>query len=159
VSVCYNDPNEYKVITMLRKSSIWKLLSLCLLAQTGAALAQTKPSEAPPKLERIEEGSDTPITVTPKRESPRSISEKKEGGQTKEVTVKSGKSTYTMKGTNPASVTQTGDGVGSTLRPPQWKVLEFDLSRKKQTERDAEAAEAAAAAPPAPVPPPPPPAK
>lgn len=151
--------DEFKVNIMLRKSSIWKLLSLCLLAQAGAAFAQSTPSSAPPKLERIEEGSDTPITVTPKKESNRSVSEKRDGGQVKEVTVKSGKSVYTMKGANPASVTQTGDGAGSTLRPPQWKVLEFDLAKKKQKERDEEAAAAAAAAPPAPVPPPPPPAK
>jgi hypothetical protein len=57
-----------------------------------------------------------------------------------------------MKGAAPGSVVQTGDNTGSTLRPPQWKVLEFDLSRKKQ--KTGEAVDAATAD----APPPPPPA-
>ena len=144
---------------MLRTSPALKLLAALLLANAGTALAQTKPSEAPPKLERVEEGSDAPITIVPKRDERRNIKETRDGGQVKEVQVKSGKSTYTMKGSNPASVTETSVGTGSTLRPPQWQVLEFDLSKKKQAQRDEEAAAAAAAAPPAAVPPPPPPAK
>ena len=144
---------------MTRTSPALKLLALFLLANAGPALAQTKPSEAPPRLERIEEGSDTPVTIVPKREQQRQVKETKDGGQVKEVQVKSGKSTYTMKGRNPASVNETSVGTGSTLRPPQWQVLEFDLSKKKQAQRDEEAAAAAAAAPPANVPPPPPIAK
>lgn len=144
---------------MMRTSPALKLLALFLLANAGSALAQTKPSDAPPKLERIEEGSDTPVTIVPKREQQRQVRETKDGGQVKEVQVKSGKSTYTMKGSNPGSVNETSVGTGSTLRPPQWQVLEFDLSKKKQAQRDEEAAAAAAAAPPANVPPPPPLAK
>lgn len=140
---------------MMRTSPALKLLALFLLAHAGSALAQTRPSDAPPKLERIEEGSDTPVTIVPKRDQQRKIKETKDGGQVKEVQVTSGKSTYTMKGSNPASVAENSVGTGSTLRPPQWKVLEFDLSKKKQAQRDEEAAAAAAAAPPAPVPPPP----
>ena len=143
---------------MLRTSPALKLLAALLLANAGTAIAQTKPSEAPPKLERVEEGSDAPITIVPKRDERRNIKETRDGGQVKEVQVKSGKSVYTMKGANPASVTENSVGTGSTLRPPQWKVLEFDLSKKKQAQRDEEAAAAAAAAPPAAVPPPPPPA-
>ena len=144
---------------MMRTSPALKLLALFLLAHAGSALAQTKPSDAPPKLERIEEGSDTPVTIVPKREQQRQVKETRDGGQVKEVQVTSGKSTYTMKGTNPGSVNETSVGTGSTLRPPQWQVLEFDLSKKKQAQRDEEAAAAAAAAPPANVPPPPPIAK
>ena len=144
---------------MTRTSPALKLLALFLLAHAGSALAQTKPSDAPPKLERIEEGSDTPVTIVPKREQQRQVKETRDGGQVKEVQVTSGKSTYTMKGTNPGSVNETSVGTGSTLRPPQWQVLEFDLSKKKQAQRDEEAAAAAAAAPPANVPPPPPIAK
>ena len=148
-----------KVTIMTRTSPALKLLALFLLANAGSALAQTKPSDAPPRLERIEEGSDTPVTIVPKRDQQRQIKETKDGGQVKEVQVKSGKSTYTMKGSNPGSVNETSVGTGSTLRPPQWQVLEFDLSKKKQAQRDEEAAAAAAAAPPANVPPPPPPAR
>ena len=113
---------------MMRTSPALKLLALFLLAHAGSALAQTRPSDAPPKLERIEEGSDTPVTIVPKRDQQRKIKETKDGGQVKEVQVTSGKSTYTMKGSNPASVAENSVGTGSTLRPPQWKVLEFDLS-------------------------------
>lgn len=141
---------------MLRTSHALKLLAAVLLANAGAAMAQTKPSEAPPKLERVEEGADAPVTIVPKRDERRKVRETRDGGQVKEVQVQSGNSTYTMKGKNPASVTETSVGMGSTLRPPQWQVLEFDLSKKKQAQRDEEAAAAAAAAPPAPVPPPPP---
>lgn len=144
---------------MTRTSPALKLLALFLLANAGSALAQTKPSDAPPKLERIEEGTDTPVTIVPKRDQQRQVKETRDGGQVKEVQVKSGKSTYTMKGSKPGSVNETSVGTGSTLRPPQWQVLEFDLSKKKQTQRDEEAAAAAAAAPPANVPPPPPLAK
>lgn len=145
-----------KVIIMPRTSSTWKLLAICLLAQAGLAVAQTKPGEAPPKLERVEEGSDTPVTIVPKRDERRRIKEQRDGGRITEVEVKSGKSTYSMKGADPGSVSSNNEGTGSTLRPPQWQVLEFDLSKKKQAQREEEAAAAAAAAPPAPVPPPPP---
>lgn len=137
---------------MLRSSSLYKLLSLCLLAHAGIALAQQKPAEAPPKLEVIEEGSDSPITVTPPKTGGSKVTEKKEGGRTTEVKVKSGKSSYTMQGANPSAVSERG-GTGSTLKPPQWTALEFDLTKKKKT--DKEAVPDTADAPP----PPPPPAK
>lgn len=153
---CYNGLNIYKV-TIMRKSAIWKLLAAGVFAQSAIALAQTAPSQAPPKLERIEESKDAEITITPRRDA-RAITEKREGGQVKEVQVTTGKSTYSMKGANPATAsTGNAEGAGSTLRTPQWQILEFDLSKKKQSEREAEAAAAAAAAPPAVVPPPPPP--
>jgi hypothetical protein len=142
---------------MVRTSSVGKILMLGMLAHASFALAQQAqqpPSSAPPKLERIEEGSDTPITVTPQQRGGAKVNEKREGGRVTEVQVTSGKSSYTMKGTAPGSVVQTGDSTGSTLRPPQWKVMEFDLFKKKQTDReDADAATANA-----PPPPPPPPA-
>ena len=136
---------------MLRKPVILTSLSLCLLAHAGFALAQKKPSEAPPKLDIIEPGSDTPVTVTPPTTGAARITEKKEGGRTTEVKVKSGKSQYTMKANNPASTAAPGAVQGGTLRPPQWTVLEFDLNKKKKA-----APESATEA--APVPPPPAPA-
>ncbi|MES2758626.1 MAG: hypothetical protein V4693_14730 [Pseudomonadota bacterium] len=105
-------------------------------------------------MERIEEGSDIPATITSKDRSPVKVTEKRDGGRVTEVEVTSGKSTYTMKANPAGAVAQPGDPASGTLRPPQWKVLEFDLFRKKQTER--EAAEAAAAGVTAEAPPPPP---
>ena len=133
---------------MLRTSTVPKIAALCLLAAASLAHAQQTPSSAPPKLERIEEGSDTPITVTPPKNQ-KKVTEKRENGQTKEVTVSTGKSTYTMTGKSPTAVAQPGNSGG--LNPPQWKVMEFDLGKKK---KNTEAPEEAAS--PASVPPPPP---
>ena len=143
---------------MARTTTVGKILLLGMLACASLAQAQQAQqsqqpsSSAPPKLERIEEGTDTPITVTPQQRSGARINEKREGGRVTEVQVTTGNSSYTMKGAVPGSATQTGDATGSTLRPPQWKVLEFDLSKKKQKEgEDADAATADAPPPPLPA--------
>ena len=133
---------------MLRTPVLLKFLSLCLLAHAGLAMAQQKPSEAPPKLDVIEQGSDTPITVTPPKSGGAKVTEKKEGGRVTEVKVKTGKSSYTMKAGNPAATSHPGATQSSALKPPQWSVLEFDLGKKKKT--DSEVPE------PTPAPPPPP---
>jgi hypothetical protein len=138
---------------MARTVGIGKILLLGMLAHVSLAQAQQTPSSAPPKLERIEEGSEAPITVTPQQRNANQITEKREGGRVTEVEVKSGKSSYTMKANPPGAISQPGDATGSTLRPPQWKVLEFDLFKKKQ--KEGEEADAGTAA----APPPPPPSK
>lgn len=148
---------------MLRTSSLWKILSLCLIAHVGAAFAQTaptparpatptpaKPSEAPPKLEIIE--PDTParptINATPKSaRGGTKITEKKEGGRVTEVKVQAGRSNYTMKPNTPAGNAQIGDvQSGNGIRPPQWTVMEFGPGKKKTAEETA--AETADAPPP-----------
>jgi hypothetical protein len=144
---------------MLRTSTLTKLLSVCLFAQAGVALAQqtppAKPAETPPKLEIIEEGSDQPITVTPPATGGGAkITEKKEGGRVTEAKVKTGKSSYSMKGKHPASVAEGGNGPGSTLGTPQWTVLEFDLNKKKKTDKEGVPATADAPPPPPPATPP-----
>jgi hypothetical protein len=134
---------------MLRTPAVFTSLTLCLLTHAGMATAQQKPSEAPPKLEVIEQGSDTPITVTPPKSAGTKITEKKEGGRVTEVKVKSGNSSYTMKPNVPAGNAQPGDAQSSAFRAPQWTVLEFDLNKKKKTDR--ENVPEAADAPPPPV--------
>ena len=141
---------------MARITSVGKFLLLGMLAHASLVQAQqTPPAQTPPKLERIEEGSDTPVTITPQQRGKQKIVEKRDGGRVTEVQVTTGKSSYTMKAPTPGSVNDQADLAGSKLRPPQWKVLEFDLNGKKK--RDAEAAAAAAAEAPvlAPAPPPP----
>jgi hypothetical protein len=132
---------------MPRPFSCWKILSLCLLAHAGLATAQQPPSEAPPKLERIEPGSDTPATTVPDRGRTKII-EKKQGGQVTEVQVQSGKSRYTMK-PRPPGTARPGDTESTSLRGPQWEVLEFDLGKKK---KGAAGTPTAADAPPPPAP-------
>ena len=125
---------------MMRTSTLWPFLALPLLACSAIASAQTpaKPSEAPPQLERIEEMGEAPITVAPAA-AKQQITEKREAGVTSEVKVTSGGSTYYMK---PAAGADQANG--NALRGPQWKVLEFDLGKKKQKQRDEEAADAPA---------------
>ncbi|MES2148225.1 MAG: hypothetical protein V4508_00390 [Pseudomonadota bacterium] len=137
---------------MLRTTAFPKLAALALLAVAGLAQAQKSPSSAPPKLERIEEGSDTPITVTPPKASERKITEKRENGVVTEVKVKSGKSSYIMKPNVPAGNAVPGDAQSSAIRAPQWQVMEFDLGGKKK-KTDKEDVDAGT------VPPPPPPTK
>lgn len=140
---------------MARTTSVWKILLPGMLAHVSLAQAQQTPSSAPPRMERVEEGSDTPITVTPQQRNAKKITEKREGGRVTEVQVTTGKSSYTMKANPPDAISQPGDTASGTFRPPQWKVLEFDFGKKKQKERE----EAAAAEATATAPPPPPPAK
>jgi len=137
-----------KVTIMLRPTSRSTLLALLLAAQAGAALAQQSgtqapPNQAPPKLERIEPGSDVPATaILPKRGT--TINETRDGGQVTEVEVTSGGSHYYMK---PNS--QPGNAQTNSIRAPQWKVGEFDLSGKRKATSDSTPAAAD-------VPPPPP---
>ncbi|MES2743567.1 MAG: hypothetical protein V4754_21815 [Pseudomonadota bacterium] len=135
---------------MIRTAHILPLFLLSLLAATGPARAQTQ-NAAPPKLEQIEEGSDTPITVTAKPNTGRSISEKREQGRVTEVKVQSGKSSYTLKPNTPAGSALPGDMTGSANRGPQWQVMEFDLGKKKTKAHDEETADAPAPPPPAPA--------
>lgn len=111
------------------------LLALFLAAQAGFAAAQQSnsqpaPSQAPPRLDRIEPGSDVPATnIPPKRGT--EIKETRVGGQVTEVEVNAGGSHYYMKPNNQPGNAQTG-----SIRAPTWKVGEFDLSGKRKGAAD-----------------------
>lgn len=139
---------------MLRTPRLLTLLSLCVLAPAAFAQAQQKPSEAPPKLQVVDEGADAPLKVERPRQGGTKIVEKKVGGKVTEVTVKAGPSTYTMKPHDPPGNAQPGDGQSPDIRAPQWTIFEFDLfGKKKGGDKDAAPADADAAAAPAPPPP------
>jgi hypothetical protein len=128
-----------KVNIMLRTRLSIKLLPLCLLGISALAGAQQTqgqpqsqpPSDKPPKLERIEPGSDVPATTIPPRGGTQ-IKEKKQGGQVTEVEVQAGPSHYTMRPNTPAGNAQPGTAEAGSVRAPQWQVLEFDLNRKRK---------------------------
>jgi hypothetical protein len=134
---------------MLRTS----ILGITLFS-AGLALAQApaSPSSAPPqqKLEPVEE-SDTPITGKPKPAPPRGrVKEKTRQTETgTETEVDTGRTSYTVK-----QKTRPGDPTGDVRGTTSFKVLEFDLNRKKKPD-DKDAAPAAAAEK-ASAPPPPP---
>jgi hypothetical protein len=143
------------VNTMPRISPRLKFLTLCLSAYAGlvGAQQQTPPSDAPPKLERIEPGSDVPATTVPQRGRTQII-EKKQGGEVKEVEVISGKSHYILRPNRPPGNAVPGSAESGSVGGPMWPVMQFDLGNRKKSEAAAEGAAAAAD-----VPPPPPPAR
>jgi hypothetical protein len=120
---------------MTRISTLWPALLLTLSAHT--AFAQSTPSQAPPKLEKIEEIADDPITVTAKPTQESKITEKRDNsGNVTEATVKSGPSTYTLKPNRPVGTSVPGDAMSGNNRGPQWTVMEFDLGKKKKTTKE-----------------------
>jgi hypothetical protein len=144
-----------KVNIMSRSRLITTLLPLGLLAWTSLAGAQqqqtpsqtqtppqtqTSPSDRPPRLERIEPGSDVPATTIPPKGGTQ-IKERKEGGVVTEVDVQAGPSHYTMRPANPPGNAQPGTvEANQATRAPQWQVLEFDLNRKRKQNGEAAAA-------------------
>jgi hypothetical protein len=144
---------------MSRTTTCLTTLALCLLAHAGLASAQqqpTPPSDKPPKLERIEPGSDVPATTIPQQGRTQIIEKKKEGGQVTEVEVRSGKSHYVVRPNNPVGNAVPGSAESGSVGSPQWKVLDFDLNRKRKEGATGGAAEGGEAAPAAANVPPPP---
>jgi len=135
---------------MLRPISRPALLALLLVSQAGLALAQQSgtqapPNQAPPKLERIEPGSDVPATTIPPKRGTEIKEYRAEGGAVTEVEVRSGGSHYYLQPNN-----QPGNAQTNSIRAPTWKVGEFDLSGKRKAAADA--VPAAADVPPPPLP-------
>lgn len=118
------------------------------LSAASPVVAQQTPSSAPPQLERIEPGSDTPVTITPQNKTKNKISQSKDGGRVKEVQVSAGGSNYTMKGVRPGSVAEMNAQGGTTVQPPQWKILEFDMNKKKKSDPEAAGSDNTVNAPP-----------
>ena len=135
---------------MKRTLTLWTALALSLSAHTALAQQQTKPSDAPPKLEKIEEVGDDSINVTAKPTPERQITEKRDnGGRVTEVKVKSGPSTYTVRPANTTGTALPGDAVGSANHGPMWTVLEFDSKKKKKAAEDEGSTDTEAPPPPA----------
>ncbi|MYN46879.1 hypothetical protein GTP23_17700 [Pseudoduganella sp. FT93W] len=133
---------------MLRTSTLWPALLLTLSAHS--AFAQSTPSQAPPKLEKLEEVTEDPITVTSKQGPETKITERRDNtGKVVEATVKSGPSTYTVRPNHPAGTALPGDAMGGANRGPQWTVMEFDLGKKKKKTAEDEGAAETTTPPPA----------
>ena len=121
---------------MARINPLWKVLSLCALASAGFASAQqpatTKPSQQPPQLERIEPGSDVPVTTVPEGQRV-TITERRQNGEVVEADVQSGRSHYNMKPNKLPGNAQVGDATGQSIRAPTWTLLQFGNAKKKET--------------------------
>jgi hypothetical protein len=134
---------------MKRISLLWPALLLTLGA--NAAFAQSTPSQAPPKLEKIEEVADDAVTITSKQQQKNEtqIAERRDSsGNVVETTVKSGPSTYTLRPAQSNGTALPGDRTGGPLRGAQWTIMEFDLGQKKKKTVDEEPADTSAPPPP-----------
>lgn len=118
---------------MMRTTLFYQIILACT-ALPLLASAQT-PAEAPPRLEKLQEGEQPGITIS-KPEGERKITQKREQGRVTEVKVRSGKSEYYLKPNNPAGSALRGDAQSSEMRAPQWKIKEFDLGSKKINKND-----------------------
>ena len=134
--------------TSFRLPLLASSLTLLLAAQAGPASAQSAQSaqtaqqpaqppqnQAPPKLERVDPNSDLPASNIPSR-ARSEIKETRDGGQVTEVEVTSSGSHYYMKPNNPPGNAVPGSVTGNSIRAPQWKVGEFDLSGKRKASNE-----------------------
>ncbi|MBI3285889.1 MAG: hypothetical protein HYZ65_13720 [Burkholderiales bacterium] len=98
---------------------------LACLSTTAMAQAAGKPDATPPKLEKLEEGPDSGITIS-KPESKNKITEKRSNsGKVTEVHVKSGNSSYVLKADPEVGNAPKGTVQGDANRAAQWTILEF----------------------------------
>jgi hypothetical protein len=121
---------------MLRFPSRLTLIALALAAHGSLALAQqsaaqSTPSQAPPKLQNVEPGSDIPATNIPPRRGTQIDEKRTDQGQVTEVEVTAGGSHYTMKPNNLPGNAVPGSVTGNQVTGPQWTVKTFDLSGKR----------------------------
>lgn len=133
---------------MKRTSLIWSLLA------AGAALSLTLPATAqqspntpadPQKLEKVEDFTAPAVTISPKGRE-QTITQHREQGKVKDVTVKTGNTSYNIKANDQPGSIQPGEGQSTAIKVPTWKVMEFDLGGHK----DKAPAEVAPVPPPAP---------
>ena len=133
----------------MRTIKFWPTLAVCAAAFTPIlASAQQPPDPSPPRLEKLEEGSDPGITIR-KPEGSKKITEKRDHGKVTEIKVQSGKSAYVLKPNEPAGSAMPGDAESSANRAAQFPVLEFGSPHPG---KEAEPPETLAPAPPPPTP-------
>lgn len=151
--VCYNTytvSNNNKVFLIIMRSfkvRVWPIAGLCVAVFATPLLAsaqQAAKDAPPPKMEKLEE-SEAPAVMIRKPSSEQKATEKREKGKVTQVKVQSGKSTYYLKPNDQPGSALPGDTESSTMRAPQWQVMEFDFTRRKDVK---EADTGAALAPP-----------
>ena len=115
------------------------LASPLAIAQQPQAAPSAQPAPPPPELEKLEEGEAPAVTIKrPGDDAPsgNSIKERRDHGQTKEIEVKSGPSTYYVRPNPQLGGSTPGDAQSPPPSSAQWKVGEFDWGVKKPQEGD-----------------------
>jgi hypothetical protein len=105
----------------------------------------TAPGDAPPQLEKLEEGEAPAVTI-PGREPRHSITETRDRGTVTNIRVESGNSTYYIRPQSSVGSALPGDGQSTVTRPAQWQILEWESGSKNQAPQG----DAAATVPPPP---------
>ncbi|NUU03227.1 hypothetical protein [Herbaspirillum robiniae] len=139
----------------MKPSKVWSKESLAaaLLCLAGLASplagAQTppgivaQPAPPPPELEKLEEGEPPAVTIRKPGDQGNSggnsIKEQRDHGQTKEIEVHSGPSTYYMRPNKNLGGSTPGDAQSAPPTSAQWKVGEFDWGVKKKPQQDGDA--------------------
>lgn len=141
----------------MKPSLVWSKESLaaallCVSAGLAAPLAvaqqppagiAAQPAPPPPELEKLEEGEPPAVTIRKPGDdgssSGNSIKEQRDHGETKEIEVKSGPSTYYMRPNKNHGGSTPGDAQSAPATSAQWKVGEFDWGVKKKPQQDGDA--------------------
>ncbi|KAF1041595.1 MAG: hypothetical protein GAK35_03208 [Herbaspirillum frisingense] len=154
--VCYNGLKQHYLSSayIMKPSKVWFKESLaaallCASAGLAAPLALAQPAPAPsaqpapppPELEKLEEGEPPAVTIRKPGDNGNSngnsIKEQRDHGQTKEIEVKSGPSTYYLRpGNQNVGSATPGDAQSGPPTSAQWKVGEFDWGTKKKPQQD-----------------------
>lgn len=140
----------------MKPSNVWSKQSLvaallCASAGLAAPLAvaqqpapglAAQPAPPPPELEKLEEGEPPAVTIRKpgdeNRNSGNSIKEQRDHGETKDIEVKSGPSTYHVRPNKNLGGSTPGDAQSAPVTSATWKVGEFDWGVKKKPEQDTE---------------------
>lgn len=123
----------------MRPFSSVAVFTCCATLLTTALAQQDTDAPAPPQLETLEEGEPPAITIRkPGGGDEQQITETRKGGRVAEIRVKTGGSTYYLKPNDPVGSALPGDAQAPVIRPPQWEVLEFDLTRQKEETEQAD---------------------
>lgn len=105
------------------------------MAQQPAPVSVAPP---PPELQTLDEGEPPSVTIRKPGEKQQSsgdkIEERRDHGQTKEIEVHSGPSTYYLKPKEQLGSALPGDAQSGPPTSAQWLVKEFDWDNEQQPE-------------------------
>lgn len=113
-------------------------LCMWLLMLSSPVHAQNVPNKIappPPELQTLDEGEPPAVTIKKPGEEQgggNSITERRDHGNTKEVKVKSGPSTYYVKPQQQLGSSTAGDVQSGPPSGAQWQIKEFDWGGKKK---------------------------
>ena len=122
-------------------SQVWPKAAL-LAALAAASLApawaqQSAPTNVappPPELQNLEEGAPPAVTIKKQGDEPssgNSVTERRDHGNTTEIKVHSGPSTYYLKPQQQVGTALPGDAQSGPPTPAQWVIKEFDWGGSK----------------------------